>query len=271
MRTANLVLRVVALLGTVAVLLQQAWSDFPPKPRQEYFVVVLLLALLAVGLTFLGFMRFAAGRLLRHLDLLVPIGLVTTIEGVLGWLVLLPAVAAVMNPAWPLQLWTLSLSLSLGFVVNLALWVAYGAWMTTLIVHAVRHDRVDLLDGLRGAGRWFVRVLGLEFIGWGVLFVGIAVAIALGQLAVPLAFLVIGVSGLVWNLMTVALLPAALDERLSFGQSLRQGIRASLTGMGRWGLLVLVQLLLLGIVTYIHISYTVSPGPGSVTTHTKTN
>jgi hypothetical protein len=41
--------------------------------------------------------------------------------------------------------------------------------------------------------------------------------------------------------------------------------------MGRWWLAVVLQMILLGWVTYIHVSYSTSPRPGTVTTETRTS
>jgi hypothetical protein len=148
--------------------------------------------------------------------------------------------------------------------------VAYGAWVTVLILDAVRHGRADLLGAGARARRRRLRVLGLEALGWGVLFLGLAGAIAVAAAAVPLALALIGLGSLLWNLATAALLPVALDAGLPFGAALRKGLRLSWAGKGRWWKPVLVQLVLLGWVTYLSVSYT-DVRPGSVQTTSKSN
>src|SRR5262249_3091995 len=101
-------LRLTALLGTCAVLLQEAVSAFPLQPRQAWGFVILVLAVSAVALTLRWLMPAALGKLLAHPDLLVPLGLLVFLEGVLGWLLLLQPVAALLAPSWPLKLWVLS-------------------------------------------------------------------------------------------------------------------------------------------------------------------
>jgi hypothetical protein len=263
-------LRRVAFVGAAAVLLQQAVTDLPLKARQEAGFLVLVLALLAVVLTLRLLLPAATRKLLRHKDLLVPLGLLVLAEGVLGWLLLLP-VAAVLVAFRPLHLGVLTLSLSGAAVLGVLLRAAYGTWATTLILDAVRRDRADPLEALGGLRRWFWRVLGLECIGWGALFAGLALALALAAAAQPLAILLIGAGSLLWNLATAALLPVALDDRLSFGAALRAGIGASWAHRGRWWKPVMVQLLLLGAFTFVSVSYTETSGPGGVTTHTTTN
>jgi hypothetical protein len=263
-------LRRGALLGAAAVLLQQAVSDLPLKPRQEAGFLVLALALLAVTLALRLLLPAATRKLLRHKDLLVPLGLLVFAEGVLGWLLLLP-VAAVFAASRPLHLGFLTLSLSVAAVLAVLLRVAYGTWATVLILDAVRRDRADPVEAVGGLRRWFWRVLGLECIGWGILFAGLVLALALAAAAQALALLLIGAGSLLWNLATAALLPLALDDRLSFGAALRAGMQVSWAHRGRWWKPVVVQMLLLGAFTYVSVSYTETSGPGAVTTHQTTN
>jgi hypothetical protein len=263
-------LRLVALVGTGAVLLQQAVSGWPLQPRQEAGFVVLILAVLAVALTFRLFLPTAQAQIRRHPDLLVPLGLLVLAEAALGWLLLLPPVAAVLAPSWPLQLWALTFSVSAGFVLTLLLRIGYATWMTVLVLEVVPLERADLGGTFSSVRRWFWRVLGLEALGWGVLFLGLAGAIAVAAAAVPLALVLMGVGSLLWNLMTAALLPVALDDRLPFWTAFRQGVRVSWVGKARWWKPVVVQMLLLGWVTYLSVSYTEAK-PGSVTTHNKSN
>jgi hypothetical protein len=140
---ANNILRIVAVLGVAAVLLQETVTAFPLHPRQEYGIIVSILAVAGVAVVFRLLMPREAGRLLRHHVLLVPLGLLVFAHAALGWLALLPAFAAVMVPAWPLKLWVLSFSVSVLFVVSVLLEVAYGAWTTTLILDTVHQGRAD--------------------------------------------------------------------------------------------------------------------------------
>lgn len=125
------VLRVVAGVGVGVVLLQEAVTALPLKPRQEYGVAVLVLALVAVAVAFAFLMPGMVGTLLRHKDLLVPLGLLTLADAVLGWLTLLPVLGAVLAPSTVLKLCVLSFSISVAFVISILLQVAYSAWTTT--------------------------------------------------------------------------------------------------------------------------------------------
>src|SRR5262249_29884163 len=59
----------------------------------------------------------------------------------------------------------------------------------------------------------------------------------------------------------------ALDGRLGFGEALGKGIRVSWAGVGRWGPAVGGQLLLLGFVTFLAVSYTETRPGGYPTPH----
>jgi hypothetical protein len=202
---------------------------------------------------------------------LLPLGLYLTAEALWSLLLTIPVLSAVCIPAWNLKIVAFSLSLSLGFLVQVALAVTYAGWTTTLIVQAVRHDQVDPMAALSAWPAWFWRVFGAETIGWCVLFASLVPAMVIGAAALPLALLLIGAFSLFWNLLTAALLPVVVAERESFVNVVRKGLRLSWQRMGRWWFPVLVQMILLGWVTLIYVSYTSSPRPGSVTTNTKSN
>jgi hypothetical protein len=183
--------RGVAAAGSALVLAQRVVGMFPLRPPQAWGLLVLLLAVPAVALAVAALMPRAAGRLYRHPDLLVPLGLLVFADGLLGWLMLLPP-AAVLTRAAPVKLLRIGLSLSASFVLSVLLHVAYAAWMTTLILDVVRLDRADPARALGGLRAWFLRVLALEFVGWAGLFTGVALAVALGPAALALAAVVIG-------------------------------------------------------------------------------
>jgi hypothetical protein len=264
-------LRWVAIIGTSVVFLWRATSLSRMQPRQDWGIVVAIAAVLAVGFTCLALMPRATGRLRRHMDLLLPLGLYTVAEAVLDGLTAIPILSSLLTPVWPLKILSLSFSLSVMFVVQIALAVFYAGWTTALILQAVRQDEVDPILGFTSAPNWFLRVLGAESLGWSVLFAVLVVAITVGVAVLPLALLLIAVFSLVWNLMTAALLPILVAERGPFVESAKEGIRISWAGKGRWWLPVVAQMVLLGWVTFIGVSYTSNPRPGSVTTQSKTD
>ena len=264
-------LRLAAGVGAAGFLLTEALSEFP-QPRQMTGFVVLVIAAAAVALTLRFLLPAATARLLRHPDLVVPLGLVVLGETLIAWLPRLPVAAAFLTLSWTLKVGAASFAVSVAFVLSILLWAGYGTWMTVLILQLAREGRDDPVAAWSGVRRWFGRVLGLEFVGWGVLFLALAVVIPLAAGALPLALLAIGGGCVLWNLATAALLPVALDGRLRFGEALGHGIRVSWRGKARWWPAVVAQLLLLGLVTFVSVSHG-GPGdkPGSYTRQQKTS
>jgi hypothetical protein len=257
-------------VGLGAVLLQETVSAFPLKPRQEAGLLILILAVPAVALTIYFLMPAAARTMLRHKDLLVPLVALLFFQAAVGWLMLVAPIRALWAPAWPLKLWVITLPISVLFFVQVGLQVAYGAWITSLIIQVVRTDRADLVQALKGL-RWFLRVFCLELFGWLGLFSWVALGLAVGMVALPLAFIFIGVGSLLWNLASAAILLVGLDDRLGFWQTFPKGILVSWRFKRKWWKPVVVQLFLLGIVTFVAVSYTDTPRPGTVTSQSKTN
>jgi hypothetical protein len=248
-------LRCLAVIGVSAVLLQQAMTALPLQPRQEYGIPLLLIALPAVSLVLYGQMPRAAGRLHRHKDLLVPLGIYTFAAAAIGWLASLPATAAFLAPAWPVKLGIFSVSLSVVLVLHVALATGYAAWVTTLILDVVRHDSADTIIAFRGVRYGFFRVLALECIGWGVHFLGVGMLTIPDKESLSPALMVIALGALLWNLATSALLLTAMDAQVGFWEAVGQGIRLSWAGKARWWRPVVMQMLLVGCVTWLSISY----------------
>ena len=215
-------------------------------------VVMLLLCPVAVALVSVVLMPSAAGSLIRHNVLLVPLALVTVVFKLLEWLSAAPLLGALLNPSWPLHVLNLSFGLSLGFLLQIALGVAYATWMTATLLEFSRTGIGDPPGVLSTMPVRFARVLGLEFIGWAMVMVITAFLIllmpALGFFAlVPMASF-----GVAWNLSTAAVLPVALGGEGGFWSSLRAGVTASLGNVGKWWLLLLAQMLLLGLVFFYY-------------------
>lgn len=264
-------LRLVALVGAGLVLLWKATSLAQMRPNQGWGFVVLFLACVAVGLTCVTVLPAATRRLRRSPDLLVPLGLYLTAEFLWSLLLAIPIVSALFSPAWNLRILAFSLSLSLNFLMEVALAVTYAGWTTRLIVQSVQRDQVDLLAAWSAWRIWFWRVLGAEAIGWCVLFGGLTLVLGLGAMALPLALLLIGVLSLLWNLLTAALLPVIVAERGAFVETVRTGLRVGWARKGRWWLPVVLHMILLGWVTVLYVSYTANPQPGAYRTNTKSD
>jgi hypothetical protein len=270
MSLVRVLLRLVAVVGPLAVIAWEVMELPEPRPRQGWGIVVVILA----GLAVCGFLATvttrAIGVLARHPDILVPLGVAVTLYGAVDWLASLPALAAAASPFWAGKVAGISLSLSLSLFLYLLLAVLYAGWATTLILQAVDRDRVDLLAGLATLPRWLPRTFAVLAVGTGSVLVLLGVGLALAAVAMPLAFLFLGSCSLVMNLLTAAWLPATLRSRGTFFAALGEGLEVSVRGVGRWWGVVLLQMLLMGWVTFLHFSYT-SYSANSSTSHSKTN
>jgi hypothetical protein len=268
-RTASL-LRLTAFFGAGAVLLWRVVSIPQLQPRQGGGFIVLVVAALAVGFTLLTLLTDATVRLLRHKDLLVPLGLLITLTAILNSLAALPALGALLVSSWPVKFLAFGVSLSLSLVFTLFLSVVYVGWTTALIFQAVVLGQVNLTAALAIIRRWFWRVIGLEMFGWGVMLAASAGALIIGAVSMPLAVFLLGVASLLWNLATAAVLPVALLDPQPFRRALRRGLAISRAGVRKWAPLVIAQMLLLGWITFIHVSYA-THGASSRTERTQTN
>jgi hypothetical protein len=263
-------LRHLALAGVLGVACWRLMHLTPMQPNQQRGFLVFTLALLAVGLACAVVMPGASKRLLRHTGLLVPLCLWVFAQEALSTAMAWSALAPLFSPSWSFNLFQIGVSLSLGFVLQVLLAVFYGAWTTVLVLQAVGSDRVDPGAGFPEAGRRFWRVLGAECIGWVVFFAGLGLVFAIGAALLPLALISVGVLSLAWNLATAALVPTVVASSGPFLQSVGEGIRTSWATKRRWWLAVVVQMLLLGWLTYFSVTYSTS-GPGTFhTTHTTT-
>jgi len=247
-------LRRVALIGLALVLLVDLVLSLRLQGGRGMGVVVLLALSLAVTLTALVLMRGASGTLLRNRDLLVPLALVMVAGKLITWLGAAPGLSALLKPSVPLHLFNIGLAVSLSFVLQVALAVAYATWMTATLLEFVRSGNSDPGRALPIVPRHFWRMFGLEFIGWAVVMVATSVLLLLMPALQFFALVPLAIFAVAWNLATAALLPVALEGAGGFWQSFRAGVAASWANCGKWWLLLLAQLLLLGLVFFYHSS-----------------
>jgi hypothetical protein len=245
-------LRRVAWIGLAVVLLVDLVLSARARSGVGLGVVMLFLFPVAVALVSLVLMPAAAGTLVRHRDLLVPLALVTVAGNLIEWLSAAPLLGALLNPSLPLHLLNLSFALSLGFLLQIALGVAYATWMTGTLLEFARTGMGDPSGVLSTIPQRFWRVLGLEFIGWAMVMVVTAFMLLLMPVLGFFALVPMAVFGVGWNFSTAAVLPVALEGQRGFWRSFRAGVAASLGNLGQWWLLLLAQMLLLGLVFFYY-------------------
>lgn len=266
---ATSLLRLTAFLGTAAVLLWHTMGVTQLQPRQAAGFIVLLLAAVSVGFMLTTVLADESDNLLRHTDLLVPLGLLVTASATVNILATLPVAAALLTASWPVNILALSFALSVSLIFMLLLSAVYVGWTTVLIFQLVVRGQTNLLEALAIIRLWFWRVLALEFFGWGVILGFFGAMLATGIVSMLFAVIITGIASLLWNLTTAALLPVALADPRPFREAVRHGFDVSLAGMNKWASLVVVQMLLLGWITLVHVSYTTREEKRSNTTYTE--
>ena len=252
-------LTVIAWLGVPAVLLIQfAGALSEPTPRQGYalIVVVILSPIILFAARIVTPSAFA--RILVRPGLLVPLGVITPVAAGLGWLWGVPALEFFRTPFLETRILGINLSISLFFLLYLAVWCFYAAWQTRLVIADVLGDQALPAEALREAPRWFPRTLLIEFIGHATILLAMAPIILIAGGAMVIACFLIIIAALGWNFVTAGFLVVGLDERLGAPAALAAGFRTSVKYVRRWWLPVLAQMLLLGLVTLVVVSYTSS-------------
>lgn len=243
-------LRWTAWIGLSVVLFVDFIRSMGSPGGMALGIAVFLVFLLAVGLSSALLMRDPAA-VLSNSDLLVPMVLAMVAGKLIGWLAAAPVLGLLLTPSWSLNLFGLHLGLSLAFLLHAALAVAYATWMTGTLLEFARTGNSDPCRVLSVIPSRCWRVLGLSFIGWAAVMLGMSVMILLTPVLMYFAIGLMAVGGVLWNLGTAALLPVAFEAEGGFWRSFRAGILSSLAGLGGWWLLLLAQMLLLGLVIFM--------------------
>lgn len=257
-------LRRVAWIGLALILLIDLLLSF--HSGWGLGLVMLILFPVAVAVFALLLLPRVAGTLLRTPDLLLPLAVLTIASHLLDWLSSLPALGMLLNPALPIHLWTLSLGFSVGFLLRIALDVAYATWMTCYLLKFVQYGASDPGRSLPKVAVPYLRVLGLEFIGWAVVMLGTALLLGLMPLLSLFALGLMLVAGVAWNLATAAVLPVGYEHPAGLWPAFRAGMAVSWSRKRNWWPLLLGQMLLLGMLFFSYRS-----SGGSVNTNWSVN
>jgi hypothetical protein len=252
----NVTLRLLAILSMAAVVVHEAMQAFPLDPRQHVAFVMLGIFAVLIPLAFVLLLREPLRLILGHADVIVPLLIVKLAVIGLGLLVALPFLGMLNNAFSRFNIGALAITLSVALVLFMAVWVFYGAWATTLAWRVARGGNADIADTLREAPGRFLRTLVLEAIGLLVLLGLLGVTLALARAKIMVGSISIGVLAVIWNFLTAPLLPMGLDGTRSIAETLARTPFVALAGLRRWGLPVLAQMLLLGLLTYTSVSLT---------------
>lgn len=257
MSRGRVALRVLAALG---VLLTVGWllgDALPLGPRQVRGLVPCAVLAVLVLVVSVWLLRDGSIRLRRNPDLLVPLGCLLFALWTIHRGIELAALGPTLHEdLWVLEVGKVVVDVTLYLLVMIAVYVAYAAWVTTLALRAVSSG-----SGAPPAEhpplRCFLRTLAAMALG---------LVVLLGLLALVLALLASGGGGtqamtliailaILWNFATAALLPTVLHSPEPLGKALKRGIALSWRHLHRWWLVVLAHLLLLGLVTYVDVTY----------------
>lgn len=250
-------LKFVALFGTIAAVLTEAVGLSSLQSRQGYAFFALAATGAATTLLFVLLLRRSVGVLLKHANLLLPLGLLVTFDTALYYLATVPLVSGFLHPSWTFSVLASSYTLSGAFLLGLVSSVFFGCWTMLLVLQAVRDDRVEPLEALSGWPEQLWRTFVVMSFGWGVtLFVVGALFWSLGSLGlIYVSIVTVGVLALLWNFATAAILPVALARSGSLIVAIREGVGVSLKHARAWALPLLSHLLLLGLIVLLWVSY----------------
>jgi len=239
-------------MGLAVVLVSDLVASLPWKPRQAYGFVLLVLMCVAVALVSLVLMPRAAGTLVRHKDLLLPLALLMVALQLLEWLSALPLLGAMLTPSLPLLLFNWSTALSLHLLITIGLYVAYGTWMTAAILAVVRTGQNNPCTVWPSALKQFWRVFGMDCIGVGAVLITTSVLIALIPVIGWFALAPMVMFAVAWNFATAAVLPVIFESGPGFWAAFRAGMHVSRTNLHKWWLLLLAHVLLLGLFIFFY-------------------
>jgi hypothetical protein len=240
----------VSWIGLGVALFVDLMRSLPMQRGLDLGIMMLLAFSFAVPLVCLLLMPRAASALVGSADILIPLALVVIAGKVIGWLTVAPLFGSLLSPSLPLHWLSLSFRLSLSFVINVALAVAYAAWMTAVIVEFVRSGSIDPRSLFKPAMKRFWQFFGVLFIGWVTVMIVAPVFLALMPVVAPLALFGMLVFALAWNFSTAAVLPAAWQDDDGFWNAFRRGMNVSRANLRKWWPVLLAQMLLLGLATY---------------------
>lgn len=256
MESLNLhTLRRVAGIGLGVVLLVDTIASWRAHGGWILGFVMLVVFPIAIGVVSLLLMPRATGALVRNLDLLVPLGLLIVMEQLLDWVAAVPGLAALLRASQPVRIFGIGLSLSVVFFLSVALNVAYATWTTSALLNLVEAGERDPCRSLPLLAGRFLRVLGLESLGHGVVMLGTAILLMLMPV---FGFFVLGLMlafGVAWNFATAAVLPLAFERGMAFWPGFRNGIAVSLGQFRKWWPLIVAQMLLLGALFFFYRSH----------------
>jgi len=250
------ILLVLAVAGFAWWAIESWLAAFPWQSGDGYSLAATAILFVVIPVAIAVFLRRGGRTLLANPILLVPLGILMLARQCLALTTALKLMAAGSS----FSVLNISIHLTVYFVLALILEVAYAAWVTRALLDQRDSGVVDLSHALRTWGRDIVRAALFMLVGQVVLLLGAGLIITAG---VGVMYVLL-VWGLVWNGLSVAFLPMALQAP-TVGAGFRSAFSAS-RSKGLWGI-VLLQQVLIGFVVYFSVSDVTVTRDGN-TTHT---
>jgi len=258
--------RALALLGVGVTLLSALVRSFPVRSGQGQGLLTFLVVVIAAGVALRLFFRAFWRAVRARPDLLIPLAVAVLGAEILGWCSRIPGIAAVLTPALSRRLLGLSLALSFGGLLGIALWAAYAAWQTDVIIRALQSSGPISPEPWPSIRHGFGPAVAVLALGTVVLLAGLAFCLALIAASLSLGMCAMGLFSVAWNFATTALLPIVLIRDGPIGSRIVAGLRESWRLKARLWRPLLTFLVLMGLVTfsYAHTRVTI-PAAGGVT------
>jgi hypothetical protein len=254
--SSNRIWRVLALVGVAAALLTALVQSFPFEPRQARHFLFAGLIIGATLIVLRTLFRAAWENAMSTPDWLVPIGVMMLASTTVEFMGMSPLLKAEFTPSWfkSLGSW---FSLSLSMVLHMIVMTAYAAWQTDLLWRTAQGGATPELAPWIPIRRHFLRTFVVLAIGLGVLLVSMLPAMALlGSKTILVGLLAMGLIGIVWNLVTVALLPVVILSPSSLLVAIREGFHHSWHLKGQWWKQLMAHLVLLGLLVFLRVHFT---------------
>lgn len=244
----NQIIRLIAYGGLAFTLIYEV-INFPAFEKKQIWLVLTLLVGIIGIIFFLKIFQNESKKTFKNLDLFVPLAFVIFTSKIFY---------LITNSAYPLQI-------SYYNIINNISSLSYYQWVTVLyyltvktllagwtsfiVLQVAKNKSTDLYSSLINSVKYFGQILMLILVGENIPFflTGFIMGFANSITVIMFLYLVICI---LWNILTIALLPNFIINRDNFLFSLVQGIKLGFTGIFKWLPLVCILFLLFGIIMF---------------------
>jgi hypothetical protein len=254
------ILRLTAILGVCAAALKRVFLAEPLRENEYFSFYALALLATAVCAALFVFLPKATSAIVKNPDLLVPLGLYVTVNGIIELIAQSTSFAGVTQGLLSFE--GVTAALIGNWFLRIAASVCFLGWTTRLLLDFVKTGRVDLFGAFKDVRQWFPRTAGVVLVGAVpmvllVLLLMVPFLISLWTstlFAFSFIFLIAGLS-LFWNLAAAVLLPVVLRVKTGFAAAVRRGIGISWANKYRIILPIVLVMVISGWVVLIFVTF----------------